>query len=178
MDIGEAAQIGRERASGLTVVKRDHLLGLPDLVLQLFNGLPGALDGLGIRHLAHGKFGGVDALQRLAMLPDLGAMPGDPAVTVRNHPTLLVRAYTARVRADSRRFRIKSTRADGVGTPLTVLSGGESKLERDPACGRRQDDGAAMAGHDRAHDRKAHAGPAAVPSGGEKGVEDPVAVLL
>jgi hypothetical protein len=85
VNIGKAALIGCERATGLPIVPGDHLFGLSDLLLQIRDGLSALFDRARVRGLAHGKFRGLDAPQGVAVRSDLRAMPGNPAVTVRNH---------------------------------------------------------------------------------------------
>jgi len=92
VNAGQAAEVGREGAPGLPIMQRDDLLGLRDLSIQVGDQFPGLLDCLWGGDLTDRKLGGLDALEGLAVLSDLGPMPSDLAVTIRSHLTPLSRA--------------------------------------------------------------------------------------
>src|SRR5882724_8915191 len=92
VDAGQAAEVSCEGATpGLPIVQHDDLLGLRDLSIHVGDQFPGLLDCPWIGGLADRKLGGLDALEGLAVLSDLGPMPSDLAVTIRSHLTPLSR---------------------------------------------------------------------------------------
>src|SRR5215212_2945276 len=82
---GERLEIGRERTAGLPLIGRDDPFGIPDLPSQFGHRLVRLADALRPGDLAKIMPGGLDLLQRLAVLFDLGPMPCDLAVAVCDH---------------------------------------------------------------------------------------------
>ncbi|MBV9560240.1 MAG: hypothetical protein JOY90_07235 [Bradyrhizobium sp.] len=87
IDLRQAANIGPERTTRLPLMLRDDLLGLSDLRGELGDELSVLGLRAGIDAFADRECRRIDAAQRLSVSPDLGSVPGDPAVTVRRHPT-------------------------------------------------------------------------------------------
>src|ERR1700761_4860463 len=83
-DIGEAAEVRAKRALGRALVSRDAFLGLGDLALQLGHRFCGGTAPV----MAAGEARDLERFQRLAVLLQLRAMPGNPAVAVRHSRSL------------------------------------------------------------------------------------------
>src|SRR5450756_302136 len=88
--VGQRLKVGGQRTADLPLMGRDDLLGFADLALQLGDDLLGLLAGLCAGDTAIGEAGRFEVLQGLIVLLDLGPMPGDLAVTVGNHGSLLM----------------------------------------------------------------------------------------
>src|SRR6185369_12734651 len=82
---GEASLVRRQRPPGLALIGCDDVLRLPDLLLQFGDRLL-RLAGCGrLGRLADLKPGGLEILQGLAKLLELGPVPRNGAVTVYRH---------------------------------------------------------------------------------------------
>jgi len=82
---GEASLVRRKRPPGLPLIRSDDVLRLPDLLLQFGDRLLGLAGSGRLGRLAHRKPGGLDILQDLAKLLELGPVPRNGAVTVYRH---------------------------------------------------------------------------------------------
>ena len=76
--IGEAAEISAERTAGLLLIGRDAFAGVRDLSRELVDFLLRLDDPV----LTDCEAGDLELLQRSAVLLELRAVPGNPAVAV------------------------------------------------------------------------------------------------
>src|SRR5438445_7494161 len=82
---GEASVVGCKRPPGLPLIGGDDVLRLPDFLLELGNRLLRLAGPVRLGRLAHREPRGLDVLQHLAELLELGAVPRNGAVTVYRH---------------------------------------------------------------------------------------------
>src|SRR5437867_1033537 len=82
---GEASLVRRKWPPGLPLIGGDDVLRLPDFLLEFGNRLLRLAGPVRLGGLAHHEPRGLDALQGLAKLLELGAVPRNGAVTVYRH---------------------------------------------------------------------------------------------
>src|SRR5690349_6074095 len=82
---GEASLVRRKRPPGLSLIGGDDVLRLADFLLEFRNDLLSLAGPARLGRHAHRKPRGLDVLQGLAKLLELGAVPRNGAVTVYRH---------------------------------------------------------------------------------------------